>query len=210
MSNQNMKPEKTEGKEESTSHTETLTSKNGWLRELVIAIMSAILGATLGILLGPLPYRFVILIAVASVVVGVALMWRCEYYQKILKNPVFIPLSSLAIGAVFGFVVATTFNIFWPVSPPPSITPTVTDNAGIEVENLTQSSPCPTFPITLPDLSPITMDNISALKEMDHMDISRVLAVTLSGDGRWLAVANTQKVPVYMTGKQGMVALSYS
>lgn len=152
--------------------------------ELAILIVGSIFGAALEILLQPLPRPFLIALVILSIVAWLLIKsWRrlkdSPFYQSRLWGVSFT--AGLIIGAMLLSPIVRSVL-------PPSITIMPTP---------TLQPPCPSLPKALPTLAPITMGNISALRELGRMNVSSVVAVTLSSDGQWLAIATRQGVCWY-------------
>ena len=155
----------------------------GWRDEFVILVVGSILGAILENLLSPLPRSFLIALAILSIIVWLVIkLWRrlgdTPLYQIRLWG------VSLTIGLAIGAMILSSVVNLLPFPPPVPPTPT-------------PQPPCPSLPETLPVLAPITVGNVSDLRELGRMSVSGVVAVTLSGDGQWLAIATRQGVCWY-------------
>lgn len=158
-----------------------------WRDELVIVAVSTILGVILQNLLAPLPRSFLIAFLIALLILSIT-VWLVIKLWKHLRDTPLYPIRlwglSLVIGLAIGIVLSSILRPILPSSSPTRPAPTL-------------QPPCPSLPETLPALVPITISNVSDLRELGRMSVSGVVAVTLSGDGQWLAIATKRGVCWY-------------
>lgn len=157
------------------------------LDEFVVLIVGSCLGAVFQALLQPFPRSILIALAVLAVLVWLLTkLWgylrETPFYEKRLWG------ISFAVGLMIGVMVVPRIGsaVAELVFPTPTVTPTPTSQP-----------PCPSPPGTWPALAPITTGNVSDLRELSRVNVSGVLAVTVSGDGQWLAVVTRQGVCLY-------------
>jgi WD40 repeat protein len=159
------------------------TDRSKW-DEFAILLLGGIIGALLERLLQPAPVPIVIALLVLATTFWLLsknrLLGRLRDklwpYIRYIQWGAFLT-TGLVVGAISGPI----------VFPSSSQTPVTTDSP----------PPCPSIPQTLPTLAPITMSNLGGLQEIGRIDVSGVLAVALSGNDHWFAVATNRGVCLY-------------
>jgi WD40 repeat protein len=161
--------------------------------ELAVLIIGGVIGATLEILFQPLPFFVLIILLILACVVWLLIQFW-EYLKERLHQFQWWGISftiGLIVGAVITLIIsqgAISLPQIGLIKPMPTLTVTPSP---------TPQPPCPPLPQALPALAPITMDNVSNLRELSHVNVSGVLDVALSDNGQWLAVATRQGVCLY-------------
>ena len=167
------------------NHQPEIRDLRGLWDEFAVLIVAAILEIGLEIFLKPFPYPFLALLTVLCI----GILWL-RSRRRLRDSELYRVRWRWAISFTIGLILGAT--VVW---RGPAIVEAI--RTVLSAPAPIAQHPCPSLPETLPALAPITMSNVSDMQELDRMNVSSVVAVTLSSNGQWLAVATRQGVCWY-------------